>query len=621
MLAALALASAPRPASAMATLGSLSAGLDVLDATLDARNSVVVIDTRAGYEYARDADELHVMASLYKLLVMVEVYRRVETGVLSLDGSTVTIGSDDMTADGQYTSAGTTLSVRAAVERMITLSDNSPSLALVDLLGGPDPIEDTAWSLGLSQTSLGALHGYGPNLTTAADIARLFTLLLEGRVVSASASAQMLEVLARQRVNDRLPAELPQEVRVAHKTGDLAYVSHDAGIIWTPSGPRIVVSLASDFADRTAVLRFDASLGRAVYEAALRRFAAVVRADAVSAVSVPGAAVTQRVTVTNASSFAWGDGAMRLGAHWRRADGGYERWDDVRMALPALAIGATATLDATALAPPRPGRYILEWEPLIEGVAWSGDRSATAILVSPYRAAIGALESAASVGIGAQLETRLSVRNTGVVTLSSAASPAINVGYHWRDAAGGVVHWDGARSPLGTIAAGAAALVTARADAPARPGTYVLEWDLVAEGLCWLGEYQPTARVSVEVLAPRVAYAATGGTPAELAASAQTTIRVTLTNAGAAGWSTTSAGPVALSYHWRDADTGAVVVWDGARTALGTVGVGATRTVDARVTAPSATGRYVLEWDVVFEGLAWASQWSATARTVAITVR
>jgi beta-lactamase class A len=84
------------------------------------------------------------------------------------------------------------------------------------------------------------------HVTTAADMAELLVQLLNGDVVSAAASAQMLELLARQQINNRLPAYLPQGTRVAHKTGNLDGLVHDVGVIWTPAGPYVVAVLTVD---------------------------------------------------------------------------------------------------------------------------------------------------------------------------------------------------------------------------------------------------------------------------------------------------------------------------------------------------------------------------------------
>ncbi len=90
------------------------------------------------------------------------------------------------------------------------------------------------------------------NVTSAEDVAALLGMLERGEAVSPESSAEMLNLLRGQVLNDRLPAYLPDDAVVAHKTGNLDGLSHDAGIIYTPAGPIIVVVMTEDLDDETA---------------------------------------------------------------------------------------------------------------------------------------------------------------------------------------------------------------------------------------------------------------------------------------------------------------------------------------------------------------------------------
>jgi beta-lactamase class A len=78
---------------------------------------------------------------------------------------------------------------------------------------------------------------------------------------------QILAVMRRQQVRDRLPLFLPAAVEVAHKTGSLSRVSNDAGILYAPRGQCVIAiftkDLADDFKGRLAI----GQAGRAVFEA------------------------------------------------------------------------------------------------------------------------------------------------------------------------------------------------------------------------------------------------------------------------------------------------------------------------------------------------------------------
>ena len=99
-------------------------------------------------------------------------------------------------------------------------------------------------------------------------------------------------------------------------------------------------------------------------------------------------------------------------------------------------------------------------------------------------------------------------------------------------------------------------------------------------------------------------------------------VAVAVTNVGTQAWTIAMTPPLRLGYHWRDAITGAVVIWDGGRATLPALAPTASGTVPTTVVAPTVAGTYVLEWDLVIEGVSWMSATGeATLRTPPITVR
>jgi beta-lactamase class A len=312
---------------------------------------------------------------VYKLAVMVEAYRQAAAGGLSLDGAAVTIDDEDMLDDGVETDSGTTLSVREALERMITVSDNSCARALLRLLDTRQ-VNATAQALGLTNTRINttlpdAERSADENTTSARDMERLFAGLLRGTVVSPAASAEMLAVLGRQQINDRLPSGLPDGTPIAHKTGNLDGVAHDVGVVTTPFGPRIVVLLTDGFADYADVVALAGAIAHDAYSLPLERFAAGIAPQQISKV-VPGQPYVVLVRVTNDSTFAW-DATFHLASHWRNESGAYVQWDGYRAALRPLAPGQTATVEFHGFAPlDREPLAVLELDVVHEGVAWAG---------------------------------------------------------------------------------------------------------------------------------------------------------------------------------------------------------------------------------------------------------
>jgi hypothetical protein len=181
----------------------------------------------------------------------------------------------------------------------------------------------------------------------------------------------------------------------------------------------------------------------------------------------------------------------------------------------------------------------------------------------------------------------------------------VNLSYHWYDAAGTLVSWDGLRTPLAGTAKTHIAAVNAQILVPATPGTYKLRYDIVQEGVAWFssqGMQTPVKTISVIVPPLSATYAA----PATVngAVNAMVTVPVTITNAGSVTW---QPGAFNAAYHLY-VPSGAVFVWDGVRTALpATVAPGQAVTLNVIVKMPPAAGSYVLRFDVVQEGVAWFS--------------
>ncbi|HZC31000.1 MAG TPA: serine hydrolase [Gaiellaceae bacterium] len=249
-----------------AAASQLPSALDDLAGSFAGGSAVWVSDPTAPLPiYARNADEPVVTASLYKLAVLAEAEHQVELGTLHYT-DTVEIGPDDITMDGSNELEGTVLTLDQALEQMITVSDNGPAIHLWRILG-PDKINSFLVASGISGFHI-RLDETEDNTATARSLGTFFTLLAERKLVSPAASDRMLARLERQQINDRIPVQLPPGTVVAHKTGNLIGLVHDAGIVYTPRGPRVVVVMTWD-SDEGAVDGFIARLTQAVYDAAL----------------------------------------------------------------------------------------------------------------------------------------------------------------------------------------------------------------------------------------------------------------------------------------------------------------------------------------------------------------
>jgi phosphoglycerol transferase MdoB-like AlkP superfamily enzyme len=188
--------------------------------------------------------------------------------------------------------------------------------------------------------------------------------------------------------------------------------------------------------------------------------------------------------------------------------------------------------------------------------------------------------------------------------------------YHWYDASGEIVEWDGRRSRFASpVRPGETIEIVAQVEAPTEPGDYQLMWDVVQEGVLWVSEVDPTpVRRSAVTIRSGHAFTVNGGLPPWwLVAGRSVEVTVQLGNRGERSWR--GDGGFALAYRWLDRNDGEVtargrrVPPDGRRTRITEdVAPGATTTVRIDVEAPARGGRYRLQWDMVEEGVCWFSE-------------
>ena len=324
-----------------------------------------------------------------------------------------------------------------------------------------------------------------------------------------------------------------------------------------------------------------------------------------------------QVTVTNTGDETWGSygppqlfagvGQVAISYHWYDAAGKVVVWDGLRTGLGngvTVAPQASATVTATVRSPGTPGSYQLRLALVREGIAWAAPSQPFAASAVP---AYGATFTATTIPplVTAQTYTLpVTVKNAGTATWTAAGANPIAVSYHWHDASGTTVVWDGLRTPLAAdVAPNATATIQARVIAPSAPGTYTLTFDLVREGVAWFGSLGSTTGGTQATVAP-ITYGARYTVGASIAAYFGETnqIPVTIANTGNVPWG--GANPVNLAYHVVDS-AGRAVVWDGTRTVLGDVAPGASKRVDLTYTVPSTLGQFTLEIEAVREGVAW----------------
>lgn len=211
------------------------------------------------------ADSPHYAASMMKLPVVLAAYRLADKGVLDLDRQ-VPVHNDFASVDGvsrfamdraedsdpqTWDRLGTSVALRWLANRAIVVSGNLATNLLldhVDLAAVDDALADAgtremAVSRGIEDYPARdvGLH----NLVTAADLALLLAGIADHRLASPQSCDELLATLAAQQVNDSIPMGLPPGTKVAHKTGWVEGVAHDAGIIYPPDTAPYILSVCT----------------------------------------------------------------------------------------------------------------------------------------------------------------------------------------------------------------------------------------------------------------------------------------------------------------------------------------------------------------------------------------
>lgn len=247
-------------------------------------------DLGSGDTLFLDADESFHAASTMKLPVMIELFRRADAGALPLDqrillvnrfsslvdGSPYELDPGDDSDSAMYALVGTRVPVRRLIDEMITRSSNLATNALIELVGAAR-VNATAHALGARHIAVRrgveddkAFAAGLNNTTTARDLAVLLRAIQEGRAASRASCDQMRDILLHQEFSAEIPAGLPPGTPVAHKTGWITGVLHDAAVVY-PRGrtPYVLVVLTRGIPQQPVARALISDISRMVYEHAM----------------------------------------------------------------------------------------------------------------------------------------------------------------------------------------------------------------------------------------------------------------------------------------------------------------------------------------------------------------
>ncbi len=229
-------------------------------------------DLSSGENFGVNDGEAYIAASVIKIPVLIEAYRQFEEKTISQDELIDIKREDRMPSCGAaaYLHDGIRLTLEDLCVLMIILSDNTAANILIKKLG-MENINHTAAAAGLEKTRVNRLlfdeaaEAAGrSNCIAPREIARLFRLMWQGRLVSEAASREMLEILKLQQINHKMPSMLPEDVCVAHKTGEDEGITHDAGIVY--AARPFILCFASSGTDVVETEQFIRTTARMIYD-------------------------------------------------------------------------------------------------------------------------------------------------------------------------------------------------------------------------------------------------------------------------------------------------------------------------------------------------------------------
>ena len=243
-------------------------------------------DLQTGEEILLNEKEFFHAASTMKTPVMIEVFKQASQGKFSLndsviiknefksivDSSTYQLDSVDDSEKELYNQLGTKRKISDLVYDMIIVSSNLATNLIIEQV---DAKKVTATMRDMGAKDIEVLRGVEDgkayekglnNRVTAYDLMLIFELIAKGEAVDSIASDHMIKILLDQKFNDVIPAHLPKEVKVAHKTGWITGLHHDSGIIFLPNGRKyVLVLLSKKLEDEKAGVESMAKVSEMIY--------------------------------------------------------------------------------------------------------------------------------------------------------------------------------------------------------------------------------------------------------------------------------------------------------------------------------------------------------------------
>ena len=240
-----------------------------------------------GKEILINENEIFHAASTMKTPVMIEFYKQLHQGKLSLedtlqiknefksivDGTMYKLSEFDDSDKNTYNKLGQYYSINNLIYEMITISSNFATNILIDYIGANNVTK--------SMKEIGALNidilrgvedikafELGLNNTTSAkDLLIIYEKLAKGKIINNESSAIMIDILKDQKYDDIIPKYLPKDIEIANKTGMITGVHHDSGIVFLKGGKKyVIIILSKNMSDMESGTEMMAKISELIYK-------------------------------------------------------------------------------------------------------------------------------------------------------------------------------------------------------------------------------------------------------------------------------------------------------------------------------------------------------------------
>lgn len=222
--------------------------------------------------FTKDKDEIFSSASLIKVPILLAVLDYIDNENKSLD-QMLKVAPENLVDFSVLTELQVEeCTLHDLLVWMIITSDNSATNVLIDYMG-LEKLNQYFKKIGLTETKIQRKmmdfvqmeRGYD-NITTAREMAALFTAIYRKELLSTKYSELAIHILSRQRIVDSLKRYMVDDVKIAHKTGSLDTVEHDVGIVYSNNKDYIIGVFITDHNDNEAAKRSIGKISKIVYD-------------------------------------------------------------------------------------------------------------------------------------------------------------------------------------------------------------------------------------------------------------------------------------------------------------------------------------------------------------------